>query len=580
MEVGGGQHSEICIPQSEIFFMPPLIDIENLNFTYRGQETPALRDILAGIDRGSTVAVLGHGGAGKSTLCTALNGIVPHFFRGDYRGRVRVKGMEVARHKVAELSRTVGLVLQDFEPQLFSTNVELEMAFGPENLCLDRRQIGSRIEHYLPLLGLEKLRDREPASLSGGQKQRLAISSVLTLEPEVLVLDEPTTDLDPHGKEEVQSIARRLRGEGRTLFIADYDPEGAVHADQVWLMQGGRIIAQGPPGKVLTNSAALKACGIKIPAALEVFLQMGWAGAPLTPEEAIRIIVEKNLAPHRKFEPANPHPISSTNGAAHILRVEDLRYTYQSHRVEALKGINLGIGEGEFVALIGQNGSGKTTLAKHFNALLKPNSGQVFLKGKPLTGYTPKEISGIVGYVFQNPDHQIFCNSVYEELAFGLKMLEEPPKFIEERVRQALETVGLAGYERKVPFALNKGERQRVAVASVLAIEPEVLILDEPTTGLDDAQQRSLMEMLTDLNRKGHTVVVITHSMDVAAEYAKRAVVIKDGSVLVDGPTREVFAREDKLTEASLRPSPVLRLSNWLGTRAVTVRQLVEELRA
>ncbi len=556
--------------------MSPLIEIEDLQFTYRGQETPALRGILAGIDRASTVAVLGHGGAGKSTLCTALNGIVPHFLRGEYRGRVSVKGMEVARHKVAELSRVVGLVLQDFEPQLFSTNVELEMAFGPENLCLDRRQIGSRIERYLPFLGLETLRHREPASLSGGQKQRLAISSVLTLEPEVLVLDEPTTDLDPQGKEEVQSIARRLRAEGRTLLIADCDPEGAAGADEVWLMGDGRITAQGPPREILSQPAALKACGIRVPAALELFIKMGWAGTPLTPEEGIRMISENNLAPHRKFK----RDVSSIHGPANILRVEDLCYTYPSHGVEALRRINLGIGEGEFVALVGQNGSGKTTLAKHFNALLKPISGKVFLKGKPLAEYSPKEISRSVGYVFQNPDHQIFCNSVYEELAFGLRLLGESPQSIDKRVLQALDTVGLEGYERKIPFALNKGERQRVAVASVLAIQPEIVILDEPTTGLDDGQQRSLMGMLQDLNGKGHTVVMITHSMDIAAEYAQRMIVMREGSVLLDGPTRDVFALESKLEEASLRPSAAVKLSNWLGTRAVTVGQLVEELRA
>ena len=558
--------------------MSTAISIDDLTFAYRGQEIPALQNVQGGLDAGSMVVVLGHGGAGKSTLCASMNGIVPHFFRGQYQGRVTVKGLEVARHKVPEISRIVGLVLQDFEPQLFSTNVELEMAFGPENLCLPRQEIESRIRHYLPFLGLENFRRREPASLSGGQKQRLAISSVLTMEPEVLVMDEPTTDLDPEGREEVQAIARRLREQGRTLLIVDCEPETGENADQVWLMREGRLVSRGAPREILTDIPTLKSCGIKVPKLVELFSEMGWPGRPLTAREAIALIEEQGLARTRKFKLPDP-PTAGTGGAS-ILKVEDLGYLYPAHRIEALRGINLNIQEGAFVALIGQNGSGKTTLAKHFNCLLKPTSGRVLLRGKPTTEYTHREISRLVGYVFQNPDHQIFCNTVYEEVAFGLKMLGEPPSSIEKQVSSALETVGLTGYEKKVPFALGKGERQRVAVASVLAIQPEVLVLDEPTTGLDDRHQRSLMEMLKNLHREGHTIIIITHSMETVAEYAGRAVVMKEGSILLDGPTRDVFAREDRLKEASLYPSSLVQVSNWLGTRGLTVKQLAEELRA
>ncbi|HSR11047.1 MAG TPA: ABC transporter ATP-binding protein, partial [Thermodesulfobacteriota bacterium] len=235
---------------------------------------------------------------------------------------------------------------------------------------------------------------------------------------------------------------------------------------------------------------------------------------------------------------------------------------------------------GEFLALLGQNGSGKTTLAKHFNGLLRPASGRVLLKGKDIGGASRKEVSRSVGYVFQNPDHQIFCNTVYEEAALGLKCIGEPAGTIRKRVAEALEIAGLDGYEEKVPFALNKGERQRVAVASVLSVRPEILILDEPTTGLDDGRKRALMEMLRALNRQGHTVIIITHSMDIAAEYAGRVVVMKDGAVLIEGPTRDVFAREGELETAALRPPPVVRLSNWMGARALTAEGLAAELKA
>jgi energy-coupling factor transport system ATP-binding protein len=554
--------------------MSTAVSIEDLTFAYRGQETPALRGIRKEVQEGSLVVVMGHGGAGKSTLCASLNGIIPHFFRGRYQGRVMVKGLDVARTKVAEMSRRVGLVLQDFEPQLFSTNVELEMAFGPENLCLARGEIKNRIETYLPFLALESFRRREPASLSGGQKQRLAISSVLTLEPEILVMDEPTTDLDPQGREEVLAIARRLRKGKRTLLIVDYESESGIQADEVWLMREGQIAAHGPPEEILTDIPALQSCGVKVPGLVDLFARMGWPGKPLGVDEAVSFIETHKLALRK--EPISPNPEMKRNS---ILRVEDLVYSYPGYGYEALRGINLEIGEGEFIALIGQNGSGKTTLAKHFNGLLKPGSGRVLLKGRLTSDYKQHQIARVAGYVFQNPDHQIFCNTVYDEVAFGLKTLGEPPSSMEKRVAEALETVGLSGYEKKVPFALSKGERQRVAVASVLAVRPEVLILDEPTTGLDEGQQRALMEMLARLNGRGHTIIIITHSMEVAAEYATRAVVMKDGEILLDGPTRWVFAQEERLREAALLPSPLARLSNRLGTRGLTVKQLVEELK-
>jgi len=557
--------------------MSVAISIEDLTFTYRQSEQPALRNIQGQMEDGTTVVVMGHEGAGKSTLCCSLNALVPRFFRGKYQGRVLVKGEEVAQHKVSDMSRIVGLVLQDFEAQLFSTNVELEMAFGPENHCLPRSEIERRIQRYLAFVGLENLREREPATLSGGQKQRLAIGSVLALEPKILVMDEPTTDLDPQGREEVLSIAGRIREEGRMLLVVDHEPETAVSADQVWLMRDSRVVAQGSPAEILLDMPLLKSCGIKPLPMVELFQAMGWPGRPLTVEIAIVLIQKHNLTKRRELK----FTITSSDNAkgSPILKTEGLRYIYPTYQVEALRGIDLCIQEGEFIAILGQNGSGKTTLAKHFNGLIKPTSGRMLVQGKPTTEYTHRELARRVGYVFQNPDHQIFSKTVKEEVGFGLKMLGEDPKTIEKRVAEALEVVGLHGYEEKVPFTLTKGERQRVAVASVLAAQPQVIILDEPTTGLDYRHQRNMMEMLKSLNRSGHTVIIITHSMWVATEYAKRTMVLKDGCILSDGPTRLVFADEALLARASLRPSSLVQLSNWLGTQALTVEQMVRELK-
>jgi energy-coupling factor transport system ATP-binding protein len=375
----------------------------------------------------------------------------------------------------------------------------------------------------------------------------------------------------------VLSVAKSIREEGRMLLIVDHEPETAVTADQVWLIRDGQIVSQGPPSKILVDLPTMESCGIKTLPMVELFHSMNWPGNPLTVERAIELIQKHNLTKRRERK-TKIVPSGHTQGSP-ILKAEGLRYIYPTYHVEALRGIDLSIHEGEFVAILGQNGSGKTTLAKHFNGLLKPTSGRMLVQNKLTTEYSHRELSRWVGYVFQNPDHQIFARTVAEEVGFGLKMQSEIPKTIEKRVAEVLEVVGLQGYEQKIPFALTKGERQRVAVASVLAAQPQVIILDEPTTGLDYRHQRNMMEMLKRLNRYGHTIIIITHSMWVAAEYANRTIVMKDGFILSDGPTRSVFADEGQLAEASIFPPSLVQLSNWLGTEALTVKEMVQELK-
>jgi energy-coupling factor transport system ATP-binding protein len=557
--------------------MGPAISIEQLTFSYSGKESPALKNVQAEVTDRSFVCALGHGGAGKSSLCYALNGLIPRFFRGTYQGRVVLKGKEAAQQTVARLSKEVGLILQDFEAQLFSTNVELELTFGPENHGLSRPEIERRLTHYLNVIGLEAFRHRQPATLSGGQKQRLAIGSVLTMEPDILVMDEVTTDLDPRGAEEVLALAQALRQTGRTLLMVVPEPEMALEADQVWLMREGEIVAQGPPLDILTDLKRLKSCGIKPPSFLELFQALNWPGQPLTVEQALALIRDHRL----DLQESTPSSLSMAQiqeNSPPILQAEAVTFHYPQIQEKALQGIDLTIREGEFVALLGQNGSGKTTLAKHFNGLLKPGTGRLLVQGKPTSAYSHQALAQKVGYVFQNPDHQIFARTVEEEVGFGLKVLGRDTTTIKKRVTEVLEVVGLEGSEKRLPFTLTKGERQRVAVASVLAAQPQVIILDEPTTGLDYEHQVSIMNLLKDLNQKGHTILIITHSMWVATEYARRTVLMKDGTIILDGPTRRVFAQETKLAQAALSPPPLVRLSNALGLEALTLDQMVAEL--
>ena len=555
--------------------MEPAVAFQDLTFTYKGGNRPALDHLQAAVPSGQWIAVMGQEGAGKSSFCLTINGLIPRFFKGDYQGRVLVKGKEAAKSKVALMSRTVGLVLQDFESQLFSSTVELEMAFGPENHGRSSSEIASRIRRYLPLVGLSGKERREPASLSGGEKQRLAIGSILAMEPEILALDEPTTDLDPAGRQDVYRLVRRWREQGHTVILVDQDPEEVLEADQIWLLKEGRILAAGSPGDLFRNPALCRQAGLHPPALGELFEQLGWSGKPLTLEEAVTLIGQRGAAgPHR----TDLQTMRTSPSGPVLIQVDRVGFTYPTQRLPVLRELNLEISRGEFLALLGPNGSGKSTLARLLNGLLKPTEGRVLVGGRPTSAFRPAEMAGQVGYVFQNPDHQLFARSVAEEVGFGPKIQGLEAGAVRERVREALEAVGLPEAEKMEPFALTRGERQRVAVASMLAARPAVLILDEPTTGLDHSHQRSLLEMLQRLNAEGHTILIITHHLWVAAEFCRRCVVLQAGKVLVDGPTRQVFRNEARLAEAALLVPPIVRLSNRLGTQGLTVAELKREL--
>ncbi len=556
--------------------MDEAIRLTDLHFTYRHTESPALTGIDLTVRPAEFVVLVGPSGAGKSTLCYALNGLIPKFLRGEMTGAVEIFGRPTADQKVGQLSETVGLVFQDFESQLFSTNVELEVAFAPENFGVDRSEIERRVRECLATVGLTGLERREPATLSGGQKQRLAIASVLSMEPRIVVMDEPTTDLDPLGKEGVFNVSRRLRERGLTMLIAEHETEEAAVADRVIVLNHGRVEADGPPADVLTRADWLEELGVQPLGAAQVTARLGLRPV-LTVEEA----TEELAGAGYRVDPqalatlaaADPQPPGSP-----VIEVRGLEHRYPNG-LAALQGADLTIRSGEFVAVVGQNGSGKTTLVKHFNGLLTPTSGDVLVAGTSTRNQTVLQLGKTVGYVFQNPDHQIFADTVFEEVAFGPRNHGVAPDEVKTRVTEALAAVGLEGREQEDPLALTKGERQRVAVASVLATRPEVIILDEPTTGLDYKEQRKMMDLVRQLNEAGHTIICVTHTMWVVAEYAHRTIVVKDGRIWMDGPTRQVMGREAELTAASLKPPQLVRISNRLGGTLLTLSECMQAIR-
>jgi energy-coupling factor transport system ATP-binding protein len=560
--------------------MEPAISIDKLTYRYRGQQRPALRGVDLEVAEGEFVVIMGPSGAGKSTLCVSLNGLIPHFFKGKMEGEVRIGGRSTREGKVGEFAQETGLVFQDFEAQLFSTNVALEVAFGPENFRVERGEMIERVERVLGQVRLEGFEKRTPATLSGGQKQRLAIASVLAIEPRILCLDEPTTDLDPVGKLGIFEIAEDLKDrDDVTLIVVEHETEETLEADRIIVLRDGEIVADGPAREVLRDVELLEESRVMPLQVTRFFHEMGlWQGQlPLTPQEGIAEFRQRgwrvNPDRHRRLVEADAKREEGYGDP--VIQVEGLTHRYPNG-VVALEGVDLTVRKGEFLAVLGQNGSGKTTLVKHFNGLLHPTEGTVRVGEDETSEQGLRQLGQSVGYVFQNPDHQIFSDTVADEVAFGPKIRGMEEGEIKERVEEALAAVGLEGRGGEDPFGLTKGERQRVAVASVLAVRPEVLILDEPTTGLDYAEQRSMMDLVKSLNESGSTIIVVTHTMWVVAEYAHRAAVVREGKIALQGTVREVFAEEDELHEAALLPPHIVSLGNALGYPVLSVEEMVE----
>jgi energy-coupling factor transport system ATP-binding protein len=565
----------------------PAVRVSGLAVTYRSATLPALRRVSLEAAPGELVAVMGATGSGKSTLVKSLARVVPCFQPAAVSGVVEVLGRRTEGLTVHDLAGTVGVIFQDFEAQLFSTNVLNEVAFAMEHLGVPDGEMPARAAAALNAVGLRGFAHRDPATLSGGEKQRLAIAGLLAIDPPVLLLDEPTTDLDPVGKTDVLALLGRLRGRGRTLVVAEHEMAAAETADRVVLLRGGEVVASASPVEILSRVEVFEACGVRPHDIAKVFCELGMADAATRGwsrercrealcdaayEELVRAGFPRRLggAPDRRSE-APP-----TTGAAY-LEASNVSFGYDGER--ALEDVSVAVRAGEFVAVIGQNGSGKTTLAKHLAGLLRPSAGCVRVCGADVREIPPKRMASEVGFVFQDPDLQLFSASVAEEVAFGPQNLGLPPDEVARRTRGALDAVGLSGREDADPFVLDKGDRQRLAVASVLSMSPSALVLDEPTTGLDYLEQRAMLDLLRALNARGMTVIIITHSPWVVAEYASRGVLMQAGRVLWDGPLRGLFQRHDLLSRAAFRVPDAAALGQRFGVNTLTVAELVELLR-
>lgn len=544
-----------------------VIRAENLTYTYPVGDKPAFKELSFKIYRGEFVLVTGPSGCGKTTLCRCFNGLIPHFYNGRLEGEISVIGMNIVEHPIHEFAQHVGLVFQNPENQLFSLSVEKDVAFGLENLGLPREEIRERVDWALEITGISNLRDRAPFELSGGQQQRVAIASVLAMKPEVIVLDEPTSFLDPLSAKKIFEVINRLNKELQiTIVLVEHRLDlAAKYADRIIVMNKGRIILDGETKEVF-NSEETKIVGVGIPRATRLYQILREKGLklndiPITSEEATHLIKDafatvgfpgKTIV-NSKSELCNNTEAEEMVEQSPVIIVENITYTYPNG-IRALRGVSLAIREGECVAIMGQNGAGKTTLVKHFNGLLKPVNGRVLIDGVDTRKTSVAKLARKVGFVFQNPDHQLFCETVEKEIAFALRNFGFDEKKIEKRVDWALNILDLTEYRNVSPFMLSGGERKRVALASVLAWNPKILILDEPTIGQDYMQKEKLRNFITQLNAQGKTVVIVTHDIEFVAECKPRIILMREGKIVADGEPHEILTNRDLLEYASLIP--------------------------
>jgi energy-coupling factor transport system ATP-binding protein len=533
-----------------------------VGFTYADSASPALQDVSLEVQPGEALLVTGPSGAGKSTLAACTNGLIPHYFEGTLAGGVTVRGRDTRRTRIGALAALVGMVFQDPESQLVAASVLDEVAFGAENLGVPRDEIQRRVAEALQVCRLNGLEHRPPHTLSGGEQQAVAIASIYAMHPEIYVMDEPTSNLDLLGTRQILSlVAQVARERQKTLLLVEHKLEEALPlADRVLVMDRGRVVRFGSPAEVL-QAGDLPGVFTR-PALARLAERLGLPGRPLTAEAFYDLLTRsRSLRPiSTPLAAGEPQPPAGEV----VVELEAVEYAYDGQE-HALRGVDLSVRRGEMVAILGRNGSGKSTLVRHVNGLLRPASGRVRVLGQDIAALTTAQLARHVGFCFQNPNHQLITFRVREELGFGPRSLGLPEAEVERRSREALEVVGLGEAWEADVAALGRGQKQRLALASVLTMQPEILIIDEPTTGQDPGMTADIFGILRRLNQAGTTILLITHQFDLAAEFAARAVVLQRGRVAFDGPMADLLGQADLLHANSLDRPEITKLAERLG---------------
>lgn len=561
--------------------MSAIIEMECVSFSYgtAADGAYALKDIDLSVEEGTFVGLIGPSGAGKSTLASAITGAIPHHYRGRLFGSTLVAGLDTCEASLTDIAKVAGSVLQDIDAQMVASVVEDELLFGLENFGIDHREIEGRIASALDAVGIADLRHREIATLSGGQKQKVAIAAILAMTPRVIVMDEPTSALDPASARDVFEVLRRAKElTGMTVILIEQTVALlAEYCDRVVVIDQGRIALDGTPTDVFSHGETLRAIGVDTPRTVRISNSLAEAGLAPNDSPALTLdgaealvagILAPGLSKSSSIVPCalgdGPDARNTTDERPIIVDVAGAAYSYGTGQA-GIEGINLTVRAGEILAVVGQNGAGKTTFTKLLNGLIKPSAGVVRIAGLDTRTTPVSVLASHAATLFQNPDRQLCRNTVVEEISFGLELQGAPADAARERARRVAATFGLP--ENASPFNLSRGQRQMVALASVVALEPELIILDEPTSGLDYRECMTVMETVRQRAIDGAAVVMVCHDMEVVSDFADTLAVMTEGRLIEVGPSREVFANDALLAHARIAAPCVPALGKRLAAR-------------
>lgn len=547
--------------------MTPIIEFKDYTFKYRSQVEPTLRHVNLTINAGEKVLIVGPSGSGKSTLAHCINGLVPFSFPGESTGSLTVSGKDPAKEGIFGMSKLVGTVLQDTDGQFIGLTVAEDIAFALENDCVPQEELFKRVDEVAETVDVKFLLDHAPTELSGGQKQRVSMAGVMIDDVDILLFDEPLANLDPAtGKRAIDLIDKISKTTGKTVLIIEHRLEDALYrdVDRIVVVGEGEIVADMKPDELLCTDVLEKE-GIREPLYITALKH---AGCTVKPETLPQHIESMELAPYRErvqgwFQKAELPPERQRTES--MLEVEGLSFSYVPGK-KVLQDINFRIEKGEMVSIVGKNGAGKSTLSNLICGFITPNSGKILLEGEDISGLSIKERGEVIGLVMQNPNQMISKPMIFDEVALGLAVRGVPEEEIKERVHETLKICGLYPFRNWPVSALSFGQKKRVTIASILVMNPRVLILDEPTAGQDFRHYTEIMEFLKDINeRLGITIIMITHDMHLMLEYTDRAIVIADGHMIADDAPAKVLTDSQIADRAYLKETSLYELAVKCG---------------
>ena len=545
-----------------------MIELKDFSFQYKAQSEPTLKNLNLTIYKGEKVLIVGPSGSGKSTIGQCLNGIIPNIYKGTSSGQFLIQGKEAFDLSVYEKSHLVSTVLQDTDGQFIGLSVAEDLAFSLENDMVELERMKTRVHTWAERLDLSKLLDHRPQDLSGGQKQRVSLAGVLIDESPILLFDEPLANLDPKSGQDIIDLIDQIHEEqGTTTIIIEHRLEDVLYRpiDRVILINQGQVLFNGEPDELLRKTL-LAENGIREPLYLTTLRQLGQDISKLANLDKVEKLPLGDLS----VDIPSPH-FEKGAEAETILELGHLNFAYREGQ-PILKDLSLTIPKGQRLAIVGKNGAGKSTLAKAICGFIQ-TEGTYFSRGEDIKGDSVKERAERVGYVLQNPNQMISTNMIFDEVALGLRLRNVPEDQIESRVHQALKTCGLYEFRKWPISALSYGQKKRVTIASILVLGPEILVLDEPTAGQDQRNYTEIMEFLDSLQQKGHTIIMITHDMQLMLDYSDRAIVVTDGRIIADLSPAELFTRPDILGQANLKETSIFALANRLGVDPLALTQ-------